>query len=94
VSAPKTEKVRQQLEAALAGVSLELQKGADGGPSVSSERELRLIQIELREMLESLNRGAKRKIPGLWRLIIDTWPYDNELRHAIVEAEFNYERWK
>jgi hypothetical protein len=36
--------------------------------------------------------GKKRDVPGLWRIVIDTWPYTDPLRKLIVEAELGYEK--
>jgi len=90
----QTQKVRLQLETALAGVADELAGIAAGRPSVSTKNELDFIVAKLREMLESLNSGTKVATPGLWRIVTDTWPHTNKLRQQIVEAELNYERLK
>jgi hypothetical protein len=90
----QTQKVRLQLESVLAGVVGELAEVAAGKPSVSTKTELNFIAAKLREMLESLNTERKIEIPGLWRIVTDTWPHTNKLRQQIVEAELNYERLK
>lgn len=88
------EKVRHQLETALSGVTIELGEIAAGKTSISSTDELNFIAHKLREMLENLNVGKKIEVSGLWRIVIDTWPYTSKLRQQIVEAELSYERLK
>jgi hypothetical protein len=90
----KTQKVRLQLENALTGAEIELAGIAAGKPSVSTKSELEYIVAKLREMLESLNTGTKVATAGLWHLVIDTWPLDDELGRQIVKAEADYERLK
>lgn len=90
----QTQKVRLQLENALAGVVNELAEIAAGKPSVSTKSELDFIGAKLREMLASLTIETKIETPGLWRIVTDTWPYTNKLRQQIVEAELDYERLK
>jgi hypothetical protein len=88
------EKVRDQLQAALDGVKLEISNIAMGGTSIASEQELRLIAGRLGEMLDSLKTGKRIEVPGLWRIVTDTWPHTDKLRQQIVEAELSYERLK
>jgi len=90
----QTQKVRQQLETALNGVASELAASAAGTSSVSTKNELEFISAKLREMLESLNLERKVEIPGLWRIVTDTWPHTSKLRQQIIEAELSYERLK
>ncbi|HBB87749.1 MAG TPA: hypothetical protein DC047_09055 [Blastocatellia bacterium] len=90
----QTQKVRQQLERAMIGVEAELGEIANGKPSVSTRRELEFIAASLREMLESLSLNRIIEVPGLWRVITDTWPYTNELGQQIVEAEYSYQHLK
>ena len=75
----QSQKVRQQLEAALTGVASELAKVLVGEPSFSTKKELELIDAKLREMLESLSMGRKPEIPGLSRIVTDTWPHTRAL---------------
>jgi len=91
---PQTvEKVRKQLSEALAGVEGYLKEWAQSPQNFTTEGELRAIVAKLREMQESLDKGETVPILGLWR-ILETWPYKNEIRQKIVEAELAYERLK
>lgn len=90
----QTQNVRQQLESALIGVEAELEEIVGGKASVSTRRELEFIAASLREMLESLSLNKKIEVPGLWRVVTDTWPHKNKLGQQIVEAEYSYQRLK
>jgi hypothetical protein len=94
MSAEQTQRVRQELEDTLSGVTAELTAIASGSAGVSTEDELKFIRTKLLEMLESLDKGTKVETPGLWHVVIDTWPYGNQLREKIVKAELSYERLK
>lgn len=82
------------LETALTGVETEIRNCIAGQPSVSNKQELEFIAIKLREMLNSIAIEQKIEVPGLWRIVTDTWPYTHMLRQQIVEAEYAYERLK
>lgn len=92
---PQTvEKVRSQLDAALAGVEAYLESWFISVQDFTTEVELQIFAAKLREMRASLDSGEPVPILGLWR-IMETWPYKNEIRQKIVEAELSYERvWK
>jgi hypothetical protein len=89
-------KVRLQLGKALEGVNNEIEKCRKGQPALDSEVQLNFISRGLQEMADVLDKheyvGKKRDIPGLWRIVIDTWPYTDPLRKLIVEAELGYEQ--
>lgn len=91
---PQTiEKVRRQLDEALAGVEGYLKTWPTVPQDFTTEAELSTFASKLREMRESLDKGETVPILGLWR-IMETWPYKNEVRQKIVEAELSYERLK
>lgn len=91
---PQTvEKVRRQLSEALAGVEGYLKEWSTAPRDFTTEAELQTLAGKLREMQESLDKGETVLILGLWR-IMETWPYKNEIRQKIVEAELSYERLK
>jgi hypothetical protein len=85
------EKVRRQLNEALVGVEGYLNDWSKVSQNFTSEAELGIFAVKLREMRESLDDGKTVSVLGLWR-IMETWPYKNELRQKIVEAELAYER--
>lgn len=58
----------------------------------TSERELFNILNTLKKMRCSIDNDQLVEVPGLWRIVIDTWPHTNDLRHKIVEAEYAYEK--
>jgi transposase-like protein len=45
------------------------------------------------KMRDSLEREEMVPFLGLWR-IMETWPFKNDLRQQIIEAEYEYERLK
>lgn len=91
---PQTvEIVRRQLREALAGVEDYLKAWPQSPQDFTTEVELQTFVAKLREMQESLDRGDTVPILGLWR-ITETWPYKNEIRRKIVQAELAYERLK
>ena len=91
---PQTiEKVRSQLAEALHGVEGYLADWPTAPKDFTTEAELRLFVGKLREMKASLDVNENVPILGFWR-IMETWPYKNELRQKIVEAELAYERLK
>jgi hypothetical protein len=91
---PQTvEKVRRQLSEALAAVEGYLKDWSTARRDFTTEAELQTFAAKLREMQESLDKGETVPILGLWR-IMETWPYKNEIRQKIVEAELSYERLK
>ena len=91
---PQTiEKVRKQLNEALAGIEGYLNDWPKAPQDFTTETELRVFATKLREMRQSLDEDKFVPILGLWR-IMETWPYKNELRQKIVEAELAYERLK
>jgi hypothetical protein len=87
------ETVRRQLSEALAGVEDYLKNWPQSPQDFTTVGELQTFSAKLQEMLESLNKGETVPILGLWR-IMETWPYKNEIRQKIVEAELAYERLK
>ncbi len=87
----RIEKVRRLLNEALTGVETYLQDWPTAPKDFTTEPELHLFATKLQEMRESLDKAEIIPILGLWR-IMETWPYKNELREKIVEAEYEYER--
>ncbi len=83
--------VRKQLTEALEGVECYLRDLAKAPKDFTNEAELKTFAAKIREMLRSLDTGAVIPIYGMWR-IMETWPYQNQLRRKIVEAELAYER--
>ena len=91
---PQTvERVRRQLSETLAGVEGYLNDWPKAPQDFTTQAELKIFAAKLLEMRESLDQDKVVPILGLWR-IMETWPYNNELRQKIVEAELAYERLK
>jgi hypothetical protein len=89
---PQTiERVRMQLKDALSGLEGYLDNWPTAPKDFTTTEELQRFIAKLCEMLESLERDEKVPILGMWR-IMETWPYKNDLRKKIVEAELSYER--
>ena len=89
----KVANVRRLLTEALAGVEGYLNNWPTAPQDFTTETELRLFATKLREMQTSLEESKVVEILGLWR-IMETWPFNNELRQKIVEAEYEYDRLK
>jgi hypothetical protein len=87
------EKVRKKLDEALAGLQSYLKQWPEAPQDFTTENELKAFVAKLEEMRDSLDRGQMAPILGLWR-IMETWPFKNNLRQQIVEAEYEYERLK
>ena len=87
------ERVSRQLDEALAGVEEYLRDWSKAPQDFTTEAELQIFAAKLREMRKSLDKDEIVPILGLWR-IMETWPFKNELRQKIVEAELAYERLK
>lgn len=87
------EKVRRKLNEALAGLQSYLKQWPEAPQDFTNENELKAFVAKLEEMRNSLDRGQMVPILGLWR-IMETWPFKNNLRQQIVEAEYEYERLK
>lgn len=91
---PQTlEKVRRKLNEALTGIEIYLNDWPESPQDFTTESELRILAAKLREMRESLDTGEMVPILGIWR-IMEMWPYKNEIRQKIVEAEYEYEGLK
>ena len=90
-SSRKTEKAKVLLQEALNGVRQANLAWADFPLDFTTEEELASFGHELEQMLESINTGKARDVPGLWRIVIDMWPYTNQLRQKIVDAELAFE---
>jgi hypothetical protein len=90
----QVERVRSLLNEALAGVQAELAKCEAGKPAIDIERNLRWIASSLDEMIAALDRSDRQPVPGLWRVVSDTWPHDDPLGRKIIDAEYSYERLK
>ncbi len=88
------EKIKELLLKTIQEVERALKDWPEAQFSFSSGQELVFINIKLKEMLHSLEEGKKIPVPGLWRIVIDTWPYTNNLRQKIVETELKYDRLK
>jgi len=87
----RIENVKALLSEALAGVESYLNDWHKAPLDFTTEAELKRFVAKLREMKESLDEERAVEILGLWR-IMETWPYKNQLREKIVEAELAYER--
>lgn len=92
----KTEKVAIQLKEALQSIQEEIIKSENGIETVDSLKQLKLIEGSITKMISIIDAGH---IPpktdrsfGLWRYILDVWPYDSEIRKKVVEAELAYDR--
>lgn len=85
------EEVRKRLTEALKGIESYLCDFTKTPSNFTTEVELNVFAKKTREMLASLNVGDAVPILGMWR-IMETWPYKNELRQKIVEAELAYEQ--
>lgn len=91
-SNPKSEKVKALLQEALDGVQ-QAESSWDESPlDFTTKAELASFAQELEQMLKAVDVQEKRDIPGLWRIVTDTWPYTNHLRQKIVEAELAFEK--
>ena len=90
----KIESVRALLNDSLCGVQAELRKCEAGQPAIDIERNLRWIAASLEEMIGDLETGHRQAVPGLWRVVGDTWPFDDPLGRKIIDAEYSYERLK
>ena len=89
-----TDKTRALLQDALDGVHKAMSEWAKTPLDYTTEDELSYFCDELEKMLEALDVGEKRAIAGIWRIVIDSWPFPNLLRHKIVEAELSFEKLK
>jgi hypothetical protein len=89
----KTDRVREQLKKALSGVKGYIDNWAEDPKDFTTLDELRQFDATLCEMLASLDKNEAIPVLGLWR-IMETWPFKNDLRQQIVEAELAYERMK
>ena len=83
--------VKAKLSEAITAVENYLHAWEGSPKDFTTQAELHLFAAKLREMLESLEGNQIVSIIGLWR-IMESWPYENELRKKIVEAEYEYER--
>lgn len=84
-------KVKILLKETLNGVRQAKLAWADFPLDFTTEEELASFGHELEQMLESINTGKARDVPGLWRIVIDMWPYTNQFRQKIVDAELAFE---
>ena len=85
------EKVKAQLDDALAGVECYLANWPTFPQNFTTRVELQNFASKLREMRASVDSGRVVPIIGFWR-IMETWPYNNKIRRKVVEAELLYER--
>ena len=88
----KTLNVKCQLEAALAGVQIELSKAKRGEEAIDSIDRLYLIFNQLSAMIETLCSESPVPVWGLWRIVTDTWPFQSKLSEQIVASELAYEK--
>lgn len=92
----RTDKVAQQLTDALSAVRNEIAKAESGEETVDSVSQLQKVAGSLQTMLDALKQGAmpsrEDRGMGVWRYVIDSWPYRSELRRKVVEAELAYDR--
>lgn len=92
----KSQRALTQLKEALAGVRGELQRARSGIEAIDSASQLELIAKSLERMINAVESGSlpgrSERSVGLWRAVIDTWPYNSELRDKVVEAELLFDR--
>jgi len=89
-----SQKTKILLEEALNGIQQAQSAWSDSPLDFTTEEELATFAQALSLMLVALDKGEKRDIPGLWRIVTDMWPYTNKLRQKIVEAELAFEKLK
>lgn len=87
----KIETVKKLITDCLFGIKEYLSNWNNDPKFFTTVSELNLFNKKLQEMKTSLETDKSSGILGLWR-IMETWPYDNELRKKIVDAEYNFER--
>jgi hypothetical protein len=88
----KTNKVKILLKDALHGVQQAQAAWVDSPLDFTTEEELAYFAQELGRMIATIEKGQKSEVPGLWRIVTDMWPYTNQLRQKIVEAELSFEK--
>ena len=89
----KIENIKKLINDCLFGIKEYLGNWHNDPKSFTTVSELNLFNKKLQEMKNSLENNKSSEILGLWR-IMETWPYHNELRKKIVDAEYNFERLK
>lgn len=89
----KMANVKTLINDCLFGIKEYLSNWHNDPKSFTTVSELNLFDKKLQEMKNSLEGGTSSETLGLWR-IMETWPYHNELRKKIVDAEYNFERLK
>lgn len=87
----KEKKTEELLEESLVGVKKYLSNWSIAPQNFTTEQELKTIVTKVQEMKDSIHNNRNVPILGLWR-ILETWPYKNDLRKKIIEAEYKYER--
>lgn len=91
----KKEKVRAQIEAALAGVHDAATHRVGTASDAATLEQLTYIQRQLERMKASLDGELpprQERAPGLWHIITDSWPARDPLGEQIVAAELAYEQ--
>jgi len=88
----QAEKVKRLLGEALTGLHEAIIEWPQKPLTFTSEEELASLYKNIKKMKNSLDENTAIEVLGLWRIVIDTWPYTSKLRQKIVEAELAYER--
>lgn len=94
----KRDKLLSIIAKAIEGIREEILKVDQGEQALDGIEQLQFIKSRLSEMEKSLLqenwKTTERKKPGIARVVVDTWPIDNQLGDLISQAEYEFIRLK
>jgi len=92
------EKALRLTKEALDMLTIEEDRQRNGEETVGTPSQLQKSRIQLEQMLRQLETGQlppiNRRLSGMGHMVGDSWPIDNPLGNALLDAEQAYKRAK